>query len=284
VRVLPLAPAHTFTGTHARVDGTLDLRRLQGLIEDVRALTGSPQTVYTLKVSPHVTIEGRVGTTPVRSVYAPALTFDLDDLRLEPSLASGAGVSPFAPREPVVGTRVVARNVSLGPLTLPVATARRLSLVGLLAVVLLGLLTIGPLLRRRRDGERERIEGRYGRLLLPVTARPQEWTRVTDVADIESLVRLAEHYDRMILRLEEAGGQSYLVEESGTVYRYRSGSPVAAPVVLPTLDEELVTAVRAPEHRPPIGALIPGGNGRRYGGAPRTRLLRARRSSTHEDW
>ena len=283
VRVLPLAPARAFTGTRAHTEGTLDLRRLQNLIQSVRDLTGSAQTAYTIAVTPHVTIAGSVGSEPVRSAYSPPLIFDLDDLRLEPKLTSGAGLSPFAPREAVAGTRLVARSVSLGALGLPVATARPLSLIGLLAAALLGLLTVGPLLRRRRDGERQQIEGRYGRLLLPISARPQEWSRVTDVADIESLVRLAEHYDRMILRLEEAGGESYLVEESGTVYRYRSGETIEVPPALPDLQEELTAVIgpSKPAHGP-VGALIPGGNGRRYGVA-RPRLLRARRGG-NEDW
>jgi signal peptidase I len=286
-RALPLAPARTFSGTRARTDGTLDLRRLQTLIRDLRTLTGSPQTTYTLTVTPHVTIAGRVGDEEVQTAYSPALTFELDDLRLEPKLVSGGGVSPFAPREPVAGTQVVARRVSLGALGLPVATARRLSLLGLLAVVLIGLLTAGPLLRRRGGGEGQRIEGRYGRLLLPISARPEEWTHVTDVADIESLARLAEHYDRMILRVEESGGESYLVEESGTVYRYRSGEAVAVLTALPGLDEELTALVRPSRPSRPApgaaGALIHGGNGRRYGAA-RPRLLRLRRGGGHENW
>ena len=283
-RVLPLAPTRGFSGTSARASGTIDLRGLERTIEQVRTLTGSAQTAYTLTVAPHVTISGRAGDEPVEATYSPALTFDLGDLRLEPKLESGDGVSPFAPREPVVGTRLAANSVALGPLALPVSTARRLSLIGLLAAALLALLTAGPLLRRRHRSEDERIAARFGRLVLPISSRPQEWSRVTDVADVESLARLAEHYDRVVLSLEEAGGTSYLVEESGTVYRYRSGEPLVAPVRLPGLEEELTAAVRAPEPEEPIGALIPGGNGRRYGVTPRPRLIRARRGRTHEDW
>jgi signal peptidase I len=287
VRVLPLAPARSFTGTHARADGTIDLRRLQRLIEDVRALTGSAQIAYTLTVAPRVTRAGRAGGETLESVFAPKLTFDLGDLRLEPKLDSGDGVSPFAPREPVAGTRVVGNAVSFGALSLPVSTARPLSLIGLGAAALLALLTIGPLLGRRQRSESELVAARFGRLVLPISSLPREWSRVTDVADLESLARLAEHYDRVILSLDEAGGTSYLVEESGTVYRHREGAPLAPEPahVLPTLDTELASAVRAPAPEGPAGALIPGGNGRRYGSARASRrLLGAHRGRVHEDW
>ena len=86
----------------------LDLERLQRITDEVRNLTGSAQTAYTVAVLPRVDVDGRVGGEAVDATFAPALSFDVGDLRLQPSFEGGEGVGPFAPREPGTGTRAVA--------------------------------------------------------------------------------------------------------------------------------------------------------------------------------
>ncbi len=100
----------------------------------------------------------------------------------------------------------------------------------------------GLLLRPRHADEPARIGARFGHLLLPVAARPQDWVRVTELADMESLVRLAEHHGRMILHLVDGSRHDYVVEEGGSVYRYTvGGSPRPVPRLLqPELEDTLV--------------------------------------------
>ena len=115
-------------------------------------------------------------------------------------------------------------------------TARRLSLIGLAASLLLGALALAALLQRYRGDEHERIAARYGHLLLPLRSRPQEWARVTDLADIGSLVRLAEQHDRLIFHFVEGGEHSYVVEDAGSVFRYRheaGAGPASASAAAP---------------------------------------------------
>lgn len=275
-RTLPLAPARPFAGRSVSTSGTLDLRRVQALIDRLRDLTGSAQSVYTVVVVPRVTVKGSVGGEPLDAVFAPALAFEFGDLRLQPKLdGSGEGVGPFARREPGTGTRATANRVELGALSLPVTTARRLSLIGLVASALLGLLGLALLLQRFRGEEQARIAARYGHLLLPVVSRPQEWARVTELADIESLVRLAHHHDRMILRVVDGDEHAYVVEEGGSVYRYRTLPRPAGPlppVVPPRPPAPPRTAEDTAE-----GALV--GGGKRRG--PRRRFGRRR---NHDDW
>jgi len=243
-----LAPKRAFRGGEASIAGTLDLRRVQTLLERMRDLTGSSQAAYSLTILPAVSLKGRAGDELLETTFAPALGFDLGDLRLQPDLdGSGEGVSPFAPREAGTGTHVVANELSLGALEVPVETARWLSLIGLAAGLLLGLLALGALRRRYHGTESERIAARYGHLLLPITARPQDWSRITDLADMESLVRLAERHDRMILQLHERGESSYVVEEGAGVYRYRTPAP--APASAPASAESL-PAPAEPEAAP----------------------------------
>ena len=275
-RTLNLAPARPFAGRQATVSGTLDLGRIQRLIDRMRALTGSGQSAFTVAVLPRVSVRGSVGSEPVDAVFAPALAFDLGDLRLQPKLdVGGEGVSPYAPREPGAGTQATPNKLELGAISLPVTTARVLAVIGLAASALLALLAATLMLQRFRGEEHGRIAARYGHLLLPVVSRSQEWTRVTDLADIESLVRLAEHHDRMILHVVDEHEHVYLVEEDGSVYRYRTGARTA---VLPPVHtpRRPAAAQRAPEE---TAAALVGSGGKREG--PRRRFGRRR---THDDW
>lgn len=277
-RVLPLASERNFQGSRVSVAGTIDLRALESLIERVRALTGSSQTAYSVTVLPQVTITGRSGRDPIDATFAPALPFDLGDLRLQPKVEqSGAGVGPFAPREAGSGTHVAAGRLEVGSLSLPVGTARRLSLIGLVTSLLLGALALAALLQRYRGDEHERIAARYGHLLLPVRSRSRDWTGVTDVGDIADLVRLAEQHDRMILHLVERGEHSYLVEDGGSVFRYRASAP---PPQLPPLPVAPVRLDEPGAGEPAEPALVAGGQpAARH--RPRRRFSRRR---DNDDW
>jgi len=274
-RLVPLAPERTFQGEQVTVRGTIDLRAIQALVARMRTLTGSSQSTYLVTVLPRVTVSGQAGRDPVDATFAPALPFDLGDLRLQPNLQeSGPGVGPFAPREAVGGTRVAAGQLELGALSLPVRTARRLSLIGLVTSILLGALALAVLLQRYRGEEHERIAARHGHLLLPVVSRSQEWARVTDLADMESLVRLAQHHDRMILHVVDRHEHAYLVEVDGSVFRYRIGlRPAGVPRV------HVPPRSPAPQRTAEDTAAALVGGAKRKG--PRQRFGRRR---NNEDW
>lgn len=228
-RVLPLVPERRRNGASTTVSGTLDVPQLERLVADMRELTGSGQTAYSVAVVPHVEVDGRVGAQPLESVFAPVLAFELDDLRLQPSLGEGgAGVGPLAPREPGRGTRSSPAELSLGPASVSVATARKVSLAGLAGLLLLvGLALVGG--PRPRREEHARIAARHGHLLLSVRPPAPEWPRVVDVSGIEDLVRLAAHHGRMILHVAEAGGHAYVLEQDGTAFRYVAELPGLRP-------------------------------------------------------
>jgi len=276
-RLIELAPERSFRGDHVSVRGTIDLRAIQALVDDVRALTGSGPGTYTLSVLPRVTVAGKAGRDPIDATFAPSLPFDLGDLRLQPNLqASGAGVGPFAPREAGGGTHVTAGRLELGALSLPVRTARRLSLIGFIASLLLGALALAALLQRYRGEENERIAARYAHLLLPVRSRPHEWARATDLADIGSLVRLAEQHERMIFHFSEGDEHSYVVDDAGSLFRYRTSVPTRLPPSPPpALPPEPVKDVEPAEP-----ALVAAGQPpKRH--QPRRRFSRRR---DNEDW
>ncbi len=224
-RVLPLAAERPFADGDATVSGVLDLRQIQRVVDEVRTLTGSGQTAYTVAVLPRVDVAGKVGSEAVDATFAPALAFDAADLRLQPSLQESEGVGPFAPREPGTGTRSAPAEVALGPLSLSVATARRVSLLGIAALLLLGGLLLASGRRRPAGDEHERIRARHGRLLLPVSSRSGSWEHVIELDDMDALVRVAEHQGKLILQLVDGGERSYVVEDGATAYRYRAHPP-----------------------------------------------------------
>ena len=230
-RVLPLATETRFTDGEGAASGVLDLAWIERIVENVRDLTGSAQTTYTVAVLPRVQVEGTVGSEPLDATFAPPLTFDLADLRLQPSFDGGEGLGPLAPREPGSGTRTTHAEVSLGPVSLSVAKARRVSLLGIAVLLLLGGLALA-LRHRRPHGEEEAwIEARYGHLIVPVSRPSDHWANVADVADFEALVRLADRYGRLILHL--VGDGSYIVEDGSSAYRFRTHAPEPVAIVWP---------------------------------------------------
>ncbi|HWN21912.1 MAG TPA: signal peptidase I [Gaiellaceae bacterium] len=224
-RTLPLAEEQPFRGPEATVTGTLNIRLLQSLVDDLQALTGSAQAAYSLTILPRVSVTGRNGVDPIDASFAPAVAFDFGDLRLQPNLEAGAGVGPFAPRQAESASRTVPNELSLGAVDLPVGAARRLALLGVAGSLLLAALVAWPRLRRDERDDVSGIVARFGPLLLPVASRPPDWARVTELADMDALVRLAEHHGRMILHLVDGSRHSFVVEEGGNAYRYTVGGP-----------------------------------------------------------
>jgi signal peptidase I len=214
-RVLPLAPERSFRGRSAAIDGVLDLRWIERIVEQVRELTGSSQTAFTVAVLPRVGIRGRVGGDEVDASFAPALSFDLGDLRLQPSLEA-EGVGPFAPRETGTGTALAPAEIALGPFSLEVATARRVALLGLALLLLGG----GIALSTRRRGDEDPAAARHAHLIVSVEELPPG-LRVTEVRDLDALARIAEHHGRLILQADEGGRRSYVVAEGSNAFRYR---------------------------------------------------------------
>ena len=145
-------------------------------------------------------------------------------------------------------------SLSLGILRPSVAAVRAVAL-GAIAIILGLLLTALVLLRakvagfapRQRD-EKASILARYGDLIVPVArVWPLPGVPVIDVADMDALARIAEHYDRSILyEVSEEGHAFWVADESGQ-FRFMLDAPASTP------EHELDTPVgsRTRRRRPP---------------------------------
>ena len=128
-RILPLAAERPFDQGGTTVSGVLDLEYLQRLTDQVRDLTGSGQTAYTVAVLP---ASRRPAASAARRSTASSPRALLRRRRPAPA-AEPAGRGG---RRPVCAARARQRDprrpaeISLGPFSLSVANARRLSLSG----------------------------------------------------------------------------------------------------------------------------------------------------------
>jgi hypothetical protein len=94
-------------------------------------------------------------------------------------------------------------------------------------LVCLGALCLAS--KRRRADELTRILRRYGSWIVPVDS-PLVGPKAVDVSSMESLARLAEHYERAILHEAQEQAHIFALEEDGTLFRYRLGDAEVHPL------------------------------------------------------
>jgi signal peptidase I len=244
-----------FHGDHALVAGTLDLGSVVALIKSVETTTKVRGT-DAFTITPRVIAYGSVGHAPLKATFAPEVKFAIVEGEIKPGApgeSSGATVSAgtgsssssgssapnqFAPSSSgsVTGNQNEPTSLSLGILRPSVATVRAVAL-GAIAIIVGLLLTTLVLLRskvagfapRQRD-EKASILARYGDLIVPVArVWPLPGVPVIDVADMDALARIAEHYDRSILyEVSEEGHAFWVADESGQ-FRFMLDAPTSTP-------------------------------------------------------
>jgi signal peptidase I len=221
-RTIELAPPEPFTGDQVTTAGTLDLRTLQTMVRDFERETGTDASSYLVTLVPRVDLSATVGGTPVSSTFSPRIALRLDDQRLTPDTGSGTEVSYLHERPGSI--RVLRANeLRLHGSSVSVSVARAIALFGAAVAIAASLAAWGLDARRRGSGEPARIASRHGTKVVPVLGPiADEHAQVVDVEAMESLVRLAAHYDRAILHQRSDDGGDYGFREGETIYRYRA--------------------------------------------------------------
>lgn len=224
-----------FSGATARVDGVLDLGMVRAAVERMKELTGSNTTAFELTIMPTVALAGYAGAELIDEAYRPELALELDEVSLRP-VASGDGESPtFEVRESGIATAEQPASIGFVLTSLSVTSARSLALLGLVVSGLVAVAAATLLVQRDRQGESGRIQARYGSRVVTAEAEIPDGRWVTDVCSIDELARIAEHYDRVILRVAVPGGETYIVDDGVAVYRYVPPTRPAAPRPAPPL-------------------------------------------------
>ena len=248
-----LAAPTSFVGGTVSETGALDLASVLGTAQSYLREVGLRSDDLTLTVIADVKVEGTIGGQAFRDEFTPKLPFHLDSsmLRFEstaqptygssaaagsisvgnPSSVAPAALGPQALLAPnttgqVIRQLTVANMIGGLGLSFPASGVRMWS--GIVAIVLalgaVASLVILVLALRGRD-EPSRIERRYGSKLVPVgTIAALRSETAVEVTSMASLVRLAEHHDRMILHEEVAGLHSYAIQDGDLFYFYRAPS------------------------------------------------------------
>jgi signal peptidase I len=236
------SPAH-FRGDHAVTTGSLNLAALLALMQRVETTTAVRGSA-TLTIVPHVHASGSFAAAPLHAAFSPQIKFLLSPLELQPAGANGdlptEGLASLGELSPstyglATGSRPQPLSLSFGVAQMSVASARRIALYGMVLVTfaLLALLACLRLARvrsrsRPRD-ESASIRSRYGRMIIPVARVWQlPGVPVIDVADMEALAQIAEHYDRSILHEVAEDGEAFWVTDESGQFRYALGVWAAA--------------------------------------------------------
>jgi signal peptidase I len=273
----PLGSTTYFRGDNGGVAASFSLSSLHALIQSVEKttkVTGS----YTLAIIPHVSVTGSLNHLPLSTTFSPPLEFSLSELELRPTVGGGVSAAAAAASTAGVFTPSAAGSVpskgyqplflSFKLARLSVATARAVALIGI-AIVIASLLAILALLRLRVPpaDEASSIRSRYGHMIVPVAHVTQPaGTSVIDVADMEALVRIAQHYDRSILHESYGGGEAFWVSDESGHFRYAVGGPAPLAGPAPVFSPAPVAAAAAtanPIAAPatavsPIAGTVPG--------------------------
>jgi signal peptidase I len=245
-RTLELAPPIHFRGSRATVSGTLDLTSLFALLHSVEKATAMSGG-YTLTIVPKVTAAGSVDDLPIHTNFTAKAAFTLTPSEIESASASSSAPSTSTGEKPaanplasstsgmVTGSHTAPERLTLGVATLSVATARTIArdaIVLIVCAVLAILALLRPLraLRGARpQDESATIRSRFGRMIVPVERVWQlPGVPVIDVADMEALAQIAEHYDRSILHEIAQEGEAFWVTDESGQFRYAIGAWVSA--------------------------------------------------------
>ncbi len=219
-----------FHGDHGVISAPLSVTALLALMERFKVATGASGS-YTVTISPHVSAAGTIGRLPLHTTFSPQFPFQITTGEIQPTVA-GAPASASAAAQPApsqfsqsqggsaTAEHSQALDLNLGFVHVSVAGARAFSLVAILLIVA-SLIAARVLIRPRRREESSSIRSRYRRMIVPVDRVWQlPGVAVIDVADMEALARIAEHYDRSILHENTAAGDAYWVTDESGHFRY----------------------------------------------------------------
>lgn len=211
-----LAPSRAFTTSRTTGEVRLDLTALEARARAAAASTGMPAEQLSVQVVPEIR---SASTAPFR----PVLNLALTPLQLKLSGDSTSLVVTDA--RSLATPSTTARTLALLGHHLSVATSRSTALVMLLLSVVMGAVVLLVARRTAPASEAAGIRQRYSPLLVSVQPMPTVPGRpVVDVTEFATLAKLAERYGLLVLHWSRSNVETFIVQDEGTTYRYRTGA------------------------------------------------------------
>jgi signal peptidase I len=227
-----LARPNPFVGASARTTALINLSRFESLANRISTqIGGTAGGSYTLAVTPHVKIAGRIAAQPMSATYSPTLDLGIGTSQLlggssvigqsssigTPGSSSGSALGLVHSTPSAATTAHSSTNTIAG---VPVEVIRWLALLAL-ALCAWGAWRFHQRERENPPEPAERISGRYKHLIVPVEPiTPDPDHPPIEVSSIEALAQLAERSERLILHDRQADVDNYLIDDQGTLYRF----------------------------------------------------------------
>jgi signal peptidase I len=222
---------------------------------------GSSGGSATLTVTPVARTTGTVEGREFDAGSPAGMAFTLDAMSLRPA-GGGMELTPSSPT-PVQVDEVVPRSFAVLAATVPIGVAR-IAAAAVLAVALAVLAVAAWIGRSGRGDVADQFLVRHADRILPVAAFDPGPT-VIDVSDAESLHRVAERFDALVLHHAGPDEDVFAVRDIDATYRFvvpgspdrqRGLPPVPAPAPVPEpADMTTPLPLIAPRQAPIQGAL-----------------------------
>lgn len=213
---VPLLPETAITSSPYTTSVSLDLNSLSARADAAAAVIGVTAGTVDLTVQASFQSPDRV---PFMANLELALTSTQLRLANQQSLTASEQLSASAASGQPPAFSFMGHNVSQ-------TWMKALAMLAILLAIV-SAAVIGMRVRQVRGAsEIDNIKRRYASMLIPVEplivprGRP-----IVDVAEMPTLVKLAERYGLLVLHWERSGIATYVVQDESTTYRYRTTAP-----------------------------------------------------------
>ena len=231
-RTLPLRAQATRDVNELGLSAPLALDRVRSLVRRVEKETGVDQSSYAVTVVADVRAAGTIAGQPLDDRFGSSMELRFDGLQLSAPLTADGVVAreAFTASETgsITGEELSPNHLAIAGRSLEIGAIERAGWIGAAAAAAVALVALVFLVLSPRD-EANRIHAKYGTLIVPIKEAPKAALDVVDVPDIDTLVRLAEQFEQVILHDASRDAHTYLVSHDGFLYRYGLGSAVSGP-------------------------------------------------------
>lgn len=235
---IPLAGKIEFEGGAARTGAVVNPQELRGIVSQIQQLTKVNEGGFTVTIEPSVSLKGTLGGGDLETTFKPQLSFNVTPTQLLP--AKGSGDKTAAPNGGDQNQTMDGLNSNGGgTVTIPAGAPAQLKafghalgiaslrIIGVVGTVFgLGCLVALSIFGRRPsitpvDLHQETIR-QYEAFFVPVAkmSTPSD-SSIVEVANLASLVRIAEQNQVFVLQQRDGLAESYAVTQAGVTYKYR---------------------------------------------------------------